>query len=498
MINSIKKCIVYLICLIFISTIFCTTITAESPTEVHEWGVFVKEYNCNETLVKTHGLPTVMARKPVIYFHNFENNTSIKTQVDLIKNATTEPFGALDFLGNSQPHSYPAADIENDTISWNFTIVNNSIKQDNTTYSSLFYEGKINDNTNIIANITDDNILVFGKRYSVLNNTKNVTYYVKNNQDYTLSDVFVIYAKYSIMGVNEFGIRDKLECVYFGDLESGEEKTIMNTQTDSILNSTEVKNIIQNSLIEKGLTSTEANELIDSWSDWWFRPSNYGRISRVIYIIPQSEYDKLLPLSISPQPDIINRVGIYTITNLPITCKEEWDDTFPGNIITITAQDEYYLDLSLSTDKTVYEQNENVSISLMVTNPTDENISLNFTSGYNYDFKVLNEENEILYYWSYGQAFTEALMQRIIPANSTIEFLNTTWSQKDNNGTLLPAGNYSIISWIPTANNIFSNAVDIKLERNQEEKIDEIPGFEILLLMIAIISTIFFKRRKRG
>jgi hypothetical protein len=250
--------------------------------EVHEWGVFLKGYNCNNTSVATKSPDLLYVRKPVIYFHSVENSTMISVEVHSLRNATT----------------IPNATIENNQILWNVTVENNSIiAPDGTTYPYLFYEGEITCPSTIVANRT-----VSGE---------NTTYYLKNNADYTISNVFYIYGSF---GDYLITADDWIECVYFEELIPGEEKTIINTSSDNVFNSTESKNIIRDALLLNGLTLTEANELITYWESYWFTPTNYGSSERVIYTIPESVYDTFLPLQITPQPESIKRVGIFTIT----------------------------------------------------------------------------------------------------------------------------------------------------------------------------------------
>jgi len=253
---------------------------------IHEWGTFVKGYNCNDTSVLTESPPLMLVRKPVIYFHNLENKTDVTVEVSSIKNTTVIPDATKGVNG----------------ISWDVTVKNNLIVMPNgTEYPNLFYEGEINCPTSVIVNIT--------------NNVENVTYYVKNMENYTISNVFVIYGELGYFVPINFS---RFDCVYFGDLNPGEEKTIVNTSSEQLFNTTKAKNTIRDKLASDGLTLDEANELIDYWDNWWFYPTNYGAFTRLIYSIPQSVYDRLLPLLITPQPETIKRVGIFTITDIPV------------------------------------------------------------------------------------------------------------------------------------------------------------------------------------
>ena len=59
------------------------------------------------------------------------------------------------------------------------------------------------------------------------------------------------------------------------------------------------------SLISSGLYPEEAHAMLESWKDSWFEEG-----SRLIYIVPNSFVEKILPLSIQPQPATIQRVFV--------------------------------------------------------------------------------------------------------------------------------------------------------------------------------------------
>jgi len=254
--------------------------------EIHEWGVFLKGYDCNTTSILTESppLPTTGVKKPVIYFHSLKNVTSVRVEVHSIRNATT----------------IPNATIADNKIIWNVTVENDSIKVGNeeTCYDHLFYEGEIDFPTHVTILVTDNN--------------SSISYYIKNNESYTISDAIFVYGKG----------RDWIECVYFGDLQPGEDKIVNDSDPDNILNVSEAKKVIYDALISRGLTDDEAKALLDYWGDWWFNFLEWGFYSpsnltytRLIYIIPQTVYDQLLPIAVTPEPSSIIRVGVVTVTN---------------------------------------------------------------------------------------------------------------------------------------------------------------------------------------
>jgi len=260
----------------------------EEKFEVHEWGVFLKVYDCNQTSVSTQPLETFFVDKPVIFFHSLENITNITVEVNSIRNVTV----------------IPNATTENNQILWNIAVENNSIIVPNgTKYPYLFYEGEINCSPNIIANITV--------------NKTNATFYVKNIAEYTISNIYFIYGGYltdSVFEYNHYGIT----FVQIDKLDANEEKSItVQLTNDTSYDADKLKPLLS-SLIEKGLTNEEAEEMIHYWQGYWFYPSNAYTYTRLIYLVPQSVYDQLLPMTITPQPDLTKRIGIFTITDISV------------------------------------------------------------------------------------------------------------------------------------------------------------------------------------
>jgi hypothetical protein len=62
---------------------------------------------------------------------------------------------------------------------------------------------------------------------------------------------------------------------------------------------------LEASLISSGLYPEEAHAMLESWKDSWFEEG-----SRLIYIVPNSFVEKILPLSIEPQPATVHRVFV--------------------------------------------------------------------------------------------------------------------------------------------------------------------------------------------
>jgi hypothetical protein len=63
--------------------------------------------------------------------------------------------------------------------------------------------------------------------------------------------------------------------------------------------------VLESSLILAGLYPEEARAMLESWKDSWFEEG-----SRLIYIVPRTFVDRILPLTIEPQPASIHRVFV--------------------------------------------------------------------------------------------------------------------------------------------------------------------------------------------
>jgi hypothetical protein len=62
---------------------------------------------------------------------------------------------------------------------------------------------------------------------------------------------------------------------------------------------------LENALTAQGLFPREAQAMVETWRDSWFEEG-----TRVIYILPQSEVESILPLQVEPKPERIARVFV--------------------------------------------------------------------------------------------------------------------------------------------------------------------------------------------
>ena len=167
-------------------------------------------------------------------------------------------------------------------------------------YSYLFYEGEIDYKSNATANVTP-----------LVNYNQ---YIVKNSEKYSLSNLYFIY------GYNNFLSPENnfLNICSFGQMIPGAIELTFDSRFDKLKTVAQTKEELIDELISRNLTEDAANDFISYWRDWWFNPTNNGYFTRIIYFIPERVYDELLPIRFSPEPKYIDRVGIITITDVPI------------------------------------------------------------------------------------------------------------------------------------------------------------------------------------
>lgn len=90
-----------------------------------------------------------------------------------------------------------------------------------------------------------------------------------------------------------------------------------------------------------------------------------------------------------------------------------------------------------------------VRLVLELRNLTDETLTLNFSSGLQYDFEVHDSKNKLVWNWSHGKLFTQALTTIILDPRDQVKF-TPEWDQKDNERRQMPAGIYRVTGLIPT------------------------------------------------
>lgn len=79
---------------------------------------------------------------------------------------------------------------------------------------------------------------------------------------------------------------------------------------------------------------------------------------------------------------------------------------------------------------------ERVVFALRVTNNADKRLELTFPSGQTHDLVVLDQAGEIVWRWSDGRMFTQALQNRLLASDETLSY-EASWSPAAKHGTFV-------------------------------------------------------------
>ena len=153
-------------------------------------------------------------------------------------------------------------------------------------------------------------------------------------------------------------------------------------------------------------------------------------------------------------------------------------------------QDLSTLTITISTDKSVYNDSENITIKMIVTNSGMENITLNDAHP---AFEVFNDRGESVYSWVDPTSILTVVDWLEIPAGEAIEVLNTTWSKIDDNKNPISSGSYTIRGYL-TSTFLESNVATIHLDNRST--ISVTPGFELIILFVATGIIMFWNRKR--
>jgi hypothetical protein len=276
---------------------------------VNEWGLFKQVYNTsNSTYMMgprpgTVPLPDVVEEvdcKPVIYFHgDGEMDLSVHVAFSAVEVKTIPE--AIRTGGNITWNVGIAGDIndENDDAK--------VITESDKAFEYLFYEGRGHNYQNVMTTIID---------FSTLWPRDMLDIKVQNIGTYAMEDIYIIYDRY-----------DEKRILHYPMLAPGE--LINDTLGWSRwTNISELRGMLNDDLLERNLTDGEAEDLLDYWVDGDVDANGMrveetllqydGMSAKILYFLPEEEYDKKLPIEFSKDPIDINRVGICYVTGIPV------------------------------------------------------------------------------------------------------------------------------------------------------------------------------------
>lgn len=83
--------------------------------------------------------------------------------------------------------------------------------------------------------------------------------------------------------------------------------------------------------------------------------------------------------------------------------------------------------------------------SLLITNDTDEDVTLSFTSGQQFDYQLINDAKETVYTWSMNKSFTQALSEKTLAPGEEWELPLDL--KNELSSMSVPAGTYQLDVW---------------------------------------------------
>jgi hypothetical protein len=101
----------------------------------------------------------------------------------------------------------------------------------------------------------------------------------------------------------------------------------------------ELRRDLETALVQQGLFPKEAHAMVETWRDSWFEEG-----SRLIYIVPASAIDAMLPLQIDPAPSQTARVFVGRIELVTAETKRVVEDALARSDWPVIARYDRFLD----------------------------------------------------------------------------------------------------------------------------------------------------------
>jgi hypothetical protein len=108
--------------------------------------------------------------------------------------------------------------------------------------------------------------------------------------------------------------------------------------------------------------------------------------------------------------------------------------------VTLTTSD--YLQVSFSTNKSVYRRGDRATLTLTLTNTAPTSLTVVFDTAKRYDFSVANSGGTAVWTWSRGKTFDPTPQELVLASGETVQF-QETWSLVGDNGLPVADGNYT-------------------------------------------------------
>jgi hypothetical protein len=268
--------------------------------EVREWGVMIGCTADSSYFVTSRPEASQMVRLPVIYVHS----------------RSKTPFTVRATFATGRPSdTYPQADIGQRTVEWSDVRFANSSGLDKPLSDSGYepLEHIIPVLNNVDADILEYNgwlsrflfyegAVQFRNRIAASYDLDRLTAHVANQGDFTVYNVNLV-----VRQQNTYGPLPRAYFAHWDRLDPH--------QTANALLGEEPVSSYLADMKAQGFSQSEAESFAGLWEQTFYLGNSTNGISNLIYRLPQSEYDKLISLSVTPAPEKLVRT-LYVLIHL--------------------------------------------------------------------------------------------------------------------------------------------------------------------------------------
>ncbi|MEW6378654.1 MAG: beta-propeller domain-containing protein [bacterium] len=143
-----------------------------------------------------------------------------------------------------------------------------------------------------------------------------------------------------------------------------------------------------------------------------------------------------------------------------------WGSSFWSQPITFPSDQQNQkvvkLDYQVKTDQAEYEAGETVEITFTVTNADTVPVTLNFTSGRQFDVTITSAGKSKVWQMSSGSAYTMALGTLQLARGESKEF-HARWNQKNDQGQSVAAGTYTVEAFLTSSDKNYGKSATTRI-----------------------------------
>ena len=313
------------------------------PDFVHEFGQtqnpfepFPSDPSCANGSFKTcFSLPVLennfVSQKmetPVIYFYG-EGNEQVKVDVEFPEGIITETYPAP---VTSSPKNTPDLVIANGKATFDVQLLDRDVSLPFVESGNIYSHARRVDSLAVRTGLETERFIFyrglgrFNPRISMSSSRGDFSFMVSHRNDKPQAAYLVYYkpgAKPHLMPIIGEGSRVKPQSIGFGvsryALSEKEIADFKNYQESTAVYGGDVYEALEKGLQTAGLKSDEAKAMVDTWDSGYFHTPGL----RLLYILPREEVDQILPLTMTPKAEKMERVFVARMEIM--TQKEEFE-----------------------------------------------------------------------------------------------------------------------------------------------------------------------------